>query len=352
MRLTMQGSLMTPLRWLTAVVGIATACAVLAQSPAVAPKEAQEAATQAQQQRAQPGNNAPVWKEIRSGDPQITSIPGRETNVLIQPWGQTWRAIRDGRIAVFGGWALVVVFLTVALFYGVKGTMPLHAPLTGRKMPRFNAWERSVHWATAISFSILAISGLIIFFGKNILLPLIGYTLFSWLAIIAKNLHNFVGPLFSVCILLLFLTFVRDNFLRGYDFAWFRKFGGLFSGEHVPSGRFNGGEKVWFWGGVLFLGSIVAGSGLVLDFPNFNQTRQTMQFANMIHGIASILLMMGAIGHIYMGTIGMVGAFDAMRTGYVDEAWAKEHHEYWYNDVKAGKVEGEGAAPVMAHRAM
>ena len=150
---------------------------------------------------------------------------------------------------------------------------------------------------------------------------------------------------------LLFFTFVRDNFPKAHDFVWFKKLGGLVSGEHVPSDRFNGGEKVWFWGGVLFLGAVVSISGLILDFPNFNQTRQTMQIANVVHAVGAILFMLGAMGHIYMGTLGMAGAFDAMKTGYVDETWAKEHHEYWYNDVKAGRIAGEGAAPPVAQRA-
>jgi formate dehydrogenase subunit gamma len=218
-------------------------------------------------------------------------------------------------------------------------------------MRRFSAWERSVHWATAGTFVILSISGLIILFGKSVLLPLIGYTLFSWLAIIAKNLHNFVGPLFVVCVVLLFFTFVRDNFPKAHDLIWFKKLGGLVSGEHVPSDRFNGGEKMWFWGGVLFLGAIVSITGLILDFPNFNQTRQTMQIANVVHAVAAILFMLGAMGHIYIGTIGMAGAIDGMKTGYVDEAWAKEHHEYWYNDVKAGRIAGDADAPPVAHRA-
>ena len=339
-------------RLLAAAAFAVAACAVLAQSPAVSPKEATDAAAQVQMQQLQPLNNSPVWKEIRSGEPQFTSLPGRETNILIQPQGQTWRAIREGRIAVYGGWALVVVFLSIGIFYWRKGAMQLHSPPTGRRIRRFSDWERAVHWSTAISFTILAVSGLVILFGKNVLLPLIGYTLFSWLAIVSKNLHNFVGPLFSICILLLLFTFVRDNFPHASDAQWFKKLGGMLSGEHVPSGRFNGGEKMWFWGGVLFLGSIVSASGFILDFPNFDQTRQTMQLANVIHAVATILLMMGAMGHIYMGTIGMAGALDAMRTGYVDETWAREHHEYWYNDVKAGKVAGEGAAPGMAQRAV
>ena len=331
--------------------GLAFACASAAQSPAVSPKEAEQAKQQAVQQIVQPLNNQPVWKEVRSGEPQFTGTRGREMDVLIQPQGQTWRALRDGQISVYGGWMLVAILLAISVFYWFKGTLELHAPPTGRQIHRFSIWERSVHWATAISFSILAISGIVILFGKSVLLPLMGYTLFSWLAIISKNLHNFVGPLFVVCVTLLVFTFIRDNFFKGYDFIWFRKFGGLTTGEHVPSGRFNAGEKAWFWGGALLLGSIVSVSGLVLDFPNFNQTRQTMQIANVVHAVGAILFMLGAMGHIYMGTLGMAGAFDAMRTGYVDETWAKEHHEYWYNDVKAGRVAGEGTAPAAAHRA-
>jgi formate dehydrogenase subunit gamma len=326
-------------------IGLAWLCTVGAQSPAVSPKEDVQAKEQAAQQIAQPLNNQPVWKEIRSGEKQYTSVVGRETNVLIQPQGQTWRALRDGQISVYGGWALVLIFLTIAAFYSWKGAMKLHAAPTGRKIARFTPWDRWVHWATAISFSILAISGIIILFGKSVLLPLIGYTLFSWLAILAKNLHNFVGPLFCVCVVLLFFTFVRDNFWRSYDLTWLRKFGGMVSGQEVPSGRFNAGEKAWFWGGVLFLGVIVSASGLILDFPNFNQTRQTMQIANVVHSIGTIMFMMGGMGHIYMGTIGMAGAFDAMKTGYVDETWAREHHEYWYNDVKSGRAAGKGDAP-------
>ena len=324
------------LRLFVAVVAVSAACAAAAQSPAVSPREADQAKQQAAQQIAQPLNNQPVWNEVRTGLPQYTSIPGRETNVLVQPSGQTWRALRDGQISVYGGWALVVIFLSILTFFWFKGTIALHGPETGRKVQRFTPWERSVHWTTAGSFSILAISGLIILFGKGVLLPLIGYTLFSWLALLAKNLHNFVGPLFTVCIVLLFFTFVRHNFWKSWDFTWVREFGGMLSGREIPSGKFNAGEKLWFWGGLLSLGTIVSVSGFILDFPNFNQTRQTMQIANVVHSVATILFMLAALGHIYMGTIGMAGALDAMRTGYVDETWAREHHAYWYNDIKSG----------------
>ncbi len=323
---------------LIAAFCIAGSSLAAAQTPAVDPALAEAAKAQQKQQSEQPLNNQPLWKEVRSGTPQWTSIQGHEVNVLIQSQGETWRALRNGVVSVWAGWALVAMLLVIAAFYMMRGTMQLHEPKTGRSLRRFTAWERSIHWATAISFSILAISGLIIVFGKNVLLPLIGYTLFSWLAILSKNLHNFVGPLFVVCVVLLFFTFVRDNLWRKHDFAWLRKFGGLFSDKDVPSGKFNGGEKLWFWGGLLVCGVIVSASGLILDFPNFGQTRSAMQTANIVHlAVASLFIVVG-LGHIYMGTIGMAGAYDAMRTGYVDEAWAKEHHEYWYNDIKAGKI--------------
>lgn len=326
-----------------------------AQSPAVDPALAEAAKAQQKQQIEQPLNNQPLWKEVRSGTPQWTNTRGQETNVLIQPQGQTWRALRNGVVSIWAGWALVAMLLVIAAYYMMHGTLQLHTPKTGRNIRRFTAWERAIHWATAISFSILAISGLIIVFGKNLLLPLIGYTLFSWLAILSKNLHNFVGPLFVVCVVLLFFTFVRDNLWRSHDFTWIRSFGGLFSEKDVPSDKFNGGEKLWFWGGLLVCGVVVSASGLILDFPNFAQTRSTMQIANIVHLAVASLFMFVGLGHIYMGTIGMAGAYDAMRTGYVDEAWAKEHHEYWYNDVKAGKIPAalEGipdAAPELKQR--
>jgi len=307
---------------------------------------------QQNRQLTQPLNNQPLWSEVRSGAPQTTTVRGRETDVLIQPQGQTWRTLRNSEISVWGGWALVVVLLGIAAFYWRKGPVEVHEPLTGRRIRRFTLWERTIHWSVAISFGVLAISGLIILFGKNILLPLIGYTLFSWLAIVAKYAHNFFGPLFLICLVLFVPTFIRYMFPKAYDITWLAKLGGMFSAKEVPSGKFNAGQKLWFWAGAFVLGLVVALSGLILDFPNFDQTRNTMQTANVVHAIAATLFMMAGLGHIYLGTIGMRGAYDAMRHGYVDETWAKEHHEYWYNDIKAGRIPADDdAAPSGVERA-
>lgn len=327
-----------------AACGLFAATVAFAQSPAIDPQSAAAAKLQQQQQATQPLNNQPVWSEIRSGAPGLTQIRGRETDVLIQSSGQTWRALRNSQVSVWGGWAIVAVFLAILAFHAWHGPIRLHEPKTGRLIRRFKEWERTVHWATATAFVILAISGIILGFGKSVLLPVMGHTLFSWLAQLAKPVHNLVGPLFIVCTIIIFLTFVRNNLWKSWDWAWLKAAGGFLSKSEPASGKFNAGEKLWFWGGVLFLGIVVGVSGLVLNFPNFDQTRATMQVANIIHLGAACFFIMASLGHIYMGTIGMVGAYDAMSTGYVDETWAKEHHEYWYNDVKAGRVD----APVVA----
>jgi formate dehydrogenase subunit gamma len=256
--------------------------------------------------------------------------------VLVQPQGQTWRAVRVP-LATVGGFLFALALLAIAVFYVVRGPIKTHGAPTGRMIERFTLVERAVHWSVAITFVTLGITGLILTFGKNVLLPLIGYTLFSWLATVAKGLHNFVGPLLVILLPIMIVMFMRSNLFRAGDWTWLKKLGGMLSGTHVPAGKANAGQKVLFWLMVVGAGITLCVTGLILDFPNFNQTRQTMQIANVVHMIAGLIGIILVTGHIYLGTIGMRGALDAMRTGYVDETWAREHHEYWYNELKRGK---------------
>jgi formate dehydrogenase subunit gamma len=306
---------------------------------------AQAQETQAQRQQVQPGNNAPVWREVRSGKEEYTSIKGRETGVLVQTEGESWRKLRNGPITLYGGWLVVLVLIALALFYKWRGPIGLHSPPSGKMIERFSSFERIAHWTMAITFCILAVSGLTMLFGKYVLLPLIGHTLFGLLATLGKNLHNFVGPIFMFSIVVFAVKFIRDNIPRAYDFTWLAKVGGVFSGEVVPAGRFNAGEKIWFWGGVIGLGTVSCASGLVLDFPNFDQTRALMMLANVVHVTSAILFIVWSFTHIYLGTVGSSGAYEAMRDGYVDETWAREHAQYWYDDVKAGRRAPPSGAP-------
>ena len=292
---------------------------------------------QAQRQVEQPLNNAPVWRDVRGGENpfQTTQVRGIETNVLIQSEGEIWRQIRNGPIIVYGGWLLLAILAAILAFYLWKGPIKVHGQLTGRKIQRFSTWDRTIHWTVAISWLILAISGLILLFGKYVVLPLFGYTLFSWLAILSKNLHNFVGPVFLLAAALMFFTYLGRNIPRAYDVTWLLKGGGMLTGKHMPSGFFNAGEKIVFWVGLFLFSIIVGASGLVLLFPNFDQGRLMMQYANIIHAVTAVLFIGMIFGHIYLGTVGLEGAYQNMRhDGLVDEQWAKEHHEYWYNEVK------------------
>jgi formate dehydrogenase subunit gamma len=315
-------------------------------------EETREEQIEAQQksQVLQPGNNAPVWRQIQSGTPNFTTVEGREANVLIQPparypgqhnvstAGEAWRLFRNGPVTFYGGALVVLTLAAILVFYVWKGPVRVHEPPTGRLMHRFDVIERTVHWTTAISFCVLAVTGLTMFFGKHVLLPLTGYTLFGWLAGAFKVLHNFIAPIFIVSVTAMVLLFAWDNIPRLYDLRWFARVWAIMTrGAHVPTGRFNAGEKGWFWFGVVGLSIAVTWSGLVLLFPNFDQTRAVMQDAWVVHAVAALLYIALSFGHIYLGTIGLEGSYAAMRTGYVDEAWAKEHHEYWYDDVKAGR---------------
>jgi formate dehydrogenase subunit gamma len=318
-------------------------------------QQTQEDRIREQQQRSvtQPGNNAPVWREVRGGQTQYTtsSAQGPEAGILVQSWGETWRQIRNGPVTFWGGWLVVGVLAVLAALYFVFGSVKLHDRPSGRLIHRFSPLEQIAHWTTAISFVVLGLSGLIMFFGKHVLLPITGYTLFAWLTALAKNLHNFVGPFFIVAVTIFIVLFIRDNLPRAYDLKWFARSWAYITGkEHVPSGRFNAGEKAWFWFGVLGLSVVVAWSGLILLFPNFDQTRAVMQEAWIWHAVAALIYIALALGHIYLGTLGVEGAYQAMRTGYVDEVWAKEHHEIWYNEVKSGRrrESAGGAVPAGA----
>jgi formate dehydrogenase subunit gamma len=317
------------------------------------------AQTQAERQRVQPGNNAPVWREVQSGQEAYTSVKGQETNVLIQPamkfpgqpWttaGEAWRLFRNNLVTPVGGWLVALVLAVIGVFYWWKGPARLHEPLTGRLIQRFTPFERYIHWVMAITFCILGVTGLIILLGKHVLLPIIGYTLFAWLTSLAKNVHNFVGPIFVVSLVVFIVRFIGDNLPRAYDLRWFKSAGGMFGGEHVPSGKYNAGEKVWFWFGVVLLSTLVSISGLILNFPNFDQVRAVMIQANIVHAIAAIIVIVMSFGHIFLGTIGVDYAYQNMRYGYTDETWAKEHHGLWYHDVKSGKVKAEKATGVPA----
>jgi len=318
-----------------------------ATAPLPDPKD--DTATRA---KTQPRNNAPFWRGVHDSgtQPGISNLPGAEKGVLVQPFvaypgshrtnaGEAWRQVRNRWIIPYGGSLVVIVLLALALFFFAKGPIG-HADNRGdRRIERFTYFERAAHCANAIAFCVLAVSGIVMAFGKFFILPIIGHLLFGGLTYVLKTAHNFFGPLFAVSLAIIFITFVRDNLPQRGDLTWLMRLGGMLSGKEVPSHRFNAGEKLVFWGGVFFLGVIVVGSGLVMDklIPGLLYLRPDMQVTHMIHAIAAVLMIAMFLGHIYIGTIGMRGAYRAMRDGYVDDEWAAEHHELWHQEIVEGK---------------
>src|SRR6266702_2698705 len=218
--------------------------------------------------------------------------------------------------------------------YLIRGRLRLTAGRSGLKILRFKAFERFAHWLTAVSFVVLGITGLNITFGKHLLLPLIGYDAFAAFSEAAKYVHNFTSFAFVVGLVLIVAIFIKDNIPDKTDIEWFRQGGGFIKSKHAPARRFNAGEKLVFWG-ALGTGLLVAVSGYLLLFPFYVTDIAGMQVAQVVHSVIAVLFVALILGHIYIGTLGMEGAFEAMWTGEVDSNWAKEHHDLWFEGLLA-----------------
>lgn len=276
------------------------------------------------------------------------SIPDQKAATLIQVEGQEWRAYHERTLAWIGGIAILGTLAVLAAFYIVRGRIPIEGGLSGRTIVRFRWFERFVHWLTASCFVILALSGLNVAFGKSLLLPLIGPEAFSSFSMAAKYAHNFLSFPFTLGLVLMFFIWALRNIPGRVDIAWFLQGGGIVGNTHPPAGKFNGGQKVLFWL-VILVGGAIAASGYILLFPFYGTTIAQMQTAQVIHGLLAVLLIAVILGHIYIGTLGMEGAFGAMGSGQVDLNWARQHHSLWVAEVEhQAAAEGRRGVPPSA----
>ncbi|WP_368415176.1 formate dehydrogenase subunit gamma [Falsiroseomonas sp.] len=259
------------------------------------------------------------------------SIPDGQSASLVQPAGRDWRAFHNVTLTWVGGIAVLGMLGIIVLFYMSKGRIPVEAGRAGRTIQRFNAIERGAHWMTAGSFVVLALTGLNLTFGRWVILPLLGPETFATMTLWGKYAHNYLSFPFTLGVVVLFLMWVKDNIPNKLDVAWFKAGGGLVGHGHPDAARFNGGQKMVFWITVIG-GTLVAVSGYVLIFPFFVTDIAGMQLAHIVHGVISVLMIAAMIGHIYIGSVGMEGAFDAMGSGQVDVNWAKQHHGLWVED--------------------
>ncbi len=274
---------------------------------------------------------AQFWGDVRQRTEPAsgrTQVSGVETGVLINATGDRWRHFRMQQLIPIGGYLLAGVVLSLLAFYLIRGRVPVEGGMSDRKLLRYTSYERMIHWFIATLFLFLAITGLILMFGRSLLIPLFGKEGFSILASAAKEGHNLMGPLFLLALVLVFLQFVRRNIYQKGDLSWLLRGGGIIGKKHVPSNFFNMGEKTMFWL-LVFVGGLIGISGLVLVFPILGQGREIMALAHVGHAVGAVFMLMVILGHIYIGSVGMEGAIEGMKTGYCDLNWAKEHHDLW-----------------------
>lgn len=312
------------------------------------PAQAQRSVDQPRNTGGAPG--ADFWRSVRHSAQGDVTIPDKKSGVLIQP-GQSFRRWHNGPLTLWGAIVEIAMIAVLAIFFAVRGRIRIHAGWSGRMVTRFNEFERFVHWLVAGSFVVLGLTGLNMLYGRYVLHPILGGTLFSWLTWIGKLLHNYLAFAFMIGIVLMFFMWVGQNLPARGDWIWLRQGGGMFTKAHrgPPAGKFNAGQKILFW--LVILGGIsVTLSGLSLLFPfTFHWFSATFAFLNIFgfhlptnltplaetqlsqlwHAAVGLLFIALIVAHIYLGTLGMEGAFDAMASGKVDANWAKEHHPLW-----------------------
>jgi len=262
------------------------------------------------------------------------TLPDQKACTIEQPAGRDWRHFHEVTLRWIGGIVILGILAVLIIFYLWRGMVRIESGRSGRTIVRFGAFERFAHWMTATCFIILAISGLNITFGRPLLLPLMSPEAFTAWSEWAKYAHNYLSFPFTIGVILIFFMWIAGNIPNRVDVEWFRRGGGIVGHDHPPAYRFNGGQKMVYWIVVLG-GSAVAVSGYVLMFPFYGTGIQNMQAAEIVHGVVAMLFVAAMLGHIYIGTIGMEGAFEGMGTGTVDLNWAKEHHSLWLEEEKA-----------------
>ncbi len=282
-------------------------------------------------------SDSDLWRALRGNNPlDVTAAPS-ESQVM-QRSGQLWRKIREDVIRKYAGFAPLVVIGLLLIYHLAFGKMKITDGFSGKTIPRFNHLQRVSHWFMAFVFITLGMTGLLILLGRPIIAPYLGLEANSIVTSAAKEGHNLFGPLFIIALVWMFFKFIKGNFFQWVDIKWMLKFGGIFGG-HVSSSQFNFGEKSWFWM-VILVGIVMSITGVALLFPWIVEDMRLLQLSVILHGLGGMLLLSVMFGHIYLGTIGMEGSIDSMLKGEVDENWAKEHHDLWYEEV-TGKTATE-----------
>ncbi|MEA1889967.1 MAG: formate dehydrogenase subunit gamma [Pseudomonadota bacterium] len=284
-----------------------------------------------------PNPGADLWRAVRQRDSitaGISQVKGVETGVLINPSGKAWLEFRKEKLIPYSAYVFAGIASALLLYFLLHGRIRIKEGRSGVLVPRYSRYERWVHWIMVVVFMALALTGVILLYGRFVLIPLLGPEGFHVTAQLSKWLHDIMGPIFIISLLFMAFSFFREALFNfKVDGNWLLHAGGYLGGKHPSSGKINAGQKGWYWA-VVFGGLALIGSGLVMYFPNFQQGREIMQDANMIHGLAAVFVIAFMFIHIYLASVGMEGSLECMTSGNCDENWAEEQHDLWYEEMK------------------
>jgi len=314
---------------------------LLAATPAVAQGTGPTGQTPAEQAVSE--QEVKLFQELKGPVAGRVSIPDARSGLLIQPEGKAWRDFWREESKLIGGVAILGMLAVLALFFAIRGRIKIEGGRSGRTVTRFNSLDRFAHWLTASTFIVLGLTGLNIAFGRELLLPVIGPEAFTSVSMAGKYAHNYVAFAFMLGVVLMFVLWVKDNIPSKIDVDWLKAGGGILGKGHAHARRFNGGQKIIFWS-VILGGVALSVSGLILMFPFQYTDMAGQQLSHMVHALVGIILIAVIIAHIYIGSLGMEGAFDAMGSGEVDLNWAKAHHDLWVEEM-FGKQPSPTAGP-------
>jgi len=289
-----------------------------------------------------PSPGADLWREVRQRDGIVsgtTQARGVDAGTLINSSGEAWREYRISKLIPYSAYIFGAMLAVFLVYFLIRGKIRITGGRSGVLIPRFTLFARWVHWVGAVTFMILAFTGLVLLYGKLVLIPVLGAEGFGVTASVGKWLHDVISPLFIVALIFMIFTFLKESLINfKVDMMWFLRAGGYLGGKHPSAEKVNAGQKLWYWA-VALGGLAIVASGLIMYFPNFEQGRVLLQDAHMIHTLASVFVIAFMIVHIYLASFGVEGALECITTGYCDSNWAKEHHDLWYEEmVKEGKV--------------
>ncbi len=329
-------------------------------------------------------SNSELWRGVRQGQAFTTTAQNPNAAILVQDEGTRWLQTRQTVLPTYATYAILGMIALLALFLLFRGRIRIGAGWSSIKVERFTGLERFGHWLLAVSFILLAVTGLSLLFGREYLVPGLdwmharmnpdaidpnyGRDAYAGFALVGKWVHDNVAWAFMAALVLIFFMWVLRNIPTWTDVKWLAQGGGMFTkkGHHPHARKFNAGQKILFWLVILMGGSLSA-SGIALlqpgeytmfadTFAKLNEAGaavgytlaldttlspiEEMQYAQTWHTVVGVAMIVIVIAHIYIGSVGMQGAFSAMGNGKVDLNWAREHHDLW-----VAKLEKKGRIP-------